>query len=143
MSINAVIFISCFVFFCGLAGNTSNVEAANSTAVFTASGLQYSDLVVGKGATAKAGKVVTVHYIGALTDGVKFDSSVERRIPFVFTLGVGQVIKGWDEGVVGMRVGGRRRLIVPASLGYGSKGAGKLIPPNATLVFVVELLNVQ
>jgi FKBP-type peptidyl-prolyl cis-trans isomerase FkpA len=111
--------------------------------VTTPSGLKYEDLKVGTGAEAKAGQTVSVHYTGWLTDGRKFDSSVDRRQPFEFPLGMGRVIKGWDEGVQGMKVGGVRKLTIPASLGYGSRGAGGVIPPNATLVFDVELLGVR
>jgi FKBP-type peptidyl-prolyl cis-trans isomerase FkpA len=109
----------------------------------TPSGLVIEDLVVGDGAVASAGQRVTVHYTGWLTDGKKFDSSKDRRDPFVFPLGGGQVIKGWDEGVAGMKVGGKRKLTIPPSLGYGARGAGGVIPPNATLLFEVELLNVS
>jgi peptidylprolyl isomerase len=109
----------------------------------TASGLQYADLVVGKGSPPDAGQTVVVHYIGWLTDGKKFDSSVDRGQPFDFPLGQGHVIKGWDEGVAGMRIGGKRKLIIPPDLGYGARGAGGVIPPNATLVFDVELLDVK
>jgi FKBP-type peptidyl-prolyl cis-trans isomerase FkpA len=113
----------------------------------TNSGLQYEDTVVGSGAEAKAGQHVTVHYTGWLrnddgTQGAKFDSSKDRNDPFQFALGAGQVIRGWDEGVQGMKVGGARRLVIPASLGYGARGAGGVIPPNATLIFDVELLAV-
>src|ERR1700719_4510873 len=109
----------------------------------TASGLQYWDIVVGTGDTAVAGKPVKVHYTGWLIDGKKFDSSLDRGQPFSFPLGGGKVIKGWDEGVAGMKEGGVRKLIIPSELGYGSRGAGKDIPPNADLVFEVELLKVQ
>jgi FKBP-type peptidyl-prolyl cis-trans isomerase FkpA len=109
------------------------------------SGLQYLDTVVGEGEQAIVGKNVTVHYTGWLYNdgeqGAKFDSSKDRNDPFVFRLGAGQVIQGWDEGVAGMKVGGSRTLIIPASLGYGSRGAGGVIPPNATLKFDVELLG--
>ena len=108
----------------------------------TPSGLQYWDIKVGTGATAAAGKTVKVHYTGWLTDGKKFDSSVDRGQPFAFSLGAGQVIKGWDEGVAGMKVGGKRQLRIPPELGYGARGAGNVIPPNATLIFDVELLDV-
>ena len=113
----------------------------------TASGLQYEDTVVGSGPEAKAGQHVTVHYTGWLrnddgTPGAKFDSSKDRNDPFQFGLGAGQVIKGWDEGVQGMKVGGSRRLTIPANLGYGARGAGGVIPPNATLIFDVDLLAV-
>lgn len=109
--------------------------------ITTASGLQYEEIKVGSGATAKAGNLVSVHYTGWLTDGTKFDSSKDRNEPFAFNLGAGQVIKGWDEGVQGMQVGGVRKLTIPASLGYGARGAGGVIPPNATLVFEVEFLG--
>ena len=107
----------------------------------TASGLQYWDIVVGSGATAVPGNVVKVHYSGFLTNGAKFDSSRDRGEPFSFPLGAGQVIKGWDEGVAGMKVGGQRQLRIPPQLGYGAAGAGGAIPPNATLIFDVELLD--
>ncbi|MCC7443041.1 MAG: FKBP-type peptidyl-prolyl cis-trans isomerase [Bdellovibrionales bacterium] len=106
-------------------------------------GLVIVDQQVGSGAEAKAGMNVSVHYTGTLTDGKKFDSSVDRGEPFRFKLGVGQVIQGWDQGVAGMKVGGKRKLTIPAELGYGERGAGAVIPPNATLVFDVELLDVQ
>ncbi len=108
-----------------------------------ASGLEYQELKVGDGAEAKAGKVVDVHYTGWLLDGTKFDSSVDRGKPFSFHLGAGEVIRGWDEGVAGMKVGGKRKLRIPAELGYGSRGAGGVIPGNATLIFDVELLGVK
>ena len=101
------------------------------------------DLVAGNGATATAGMQVTVHYTGWLTDGRKFDSSVDRSDPFQFRLGAGQVIPGWDQGVAGMQIGGKRKLTIPPELAYGSRGAGGVIPPNATLVFEVELLAVN
>ncbi len=107
----------------------------------TPDGLQYWDIKEGTGAVAKPGDKVKVHYTGWLTNGKKFDSSVDRGQPFEFTLGAGQVIKGWDEGVAGMKVGGKRQLRIPPDLGYGSRGAGGVIPPNATLVFDVELLG--
>src|ERR1700688_97387 len=109
----------------------------------TADGLQYWDIKVGTGATATAGHSVKVHYTGWLTNGTKFDSSVDRGEPFSFNLGAGQVIKGWDEGVAGMKIGGKRQLRIPPELGYGSRGAGGVIPANATLIFDVELLGVQ
>lgn len=111
--------------------------------VTTASGLKYIDVLVGKGASPVKGKQVTVHYTGTLENGKKFDSSVDRNQPFKFMIGVGQVIPGWDEGVMSMKAGGKRKLIIPAKLGYGTAGAGGVIPPNATLLFDVELLDVQ
>ena len=113
----------------------------------TPSGLQYEDTVVGDGATAASGQHVTVHYTGWLYQdgaaGRKFDSSKDRGQPFEFSLGAGMVIRGWDEGVAGMRVGGTRRLVISPELGYGARGAGGVIPPNATLLFEVELLGVE
>jgi FKBP-type peptidyl-prolyl cis-trans isomerase FkpA len=109
----------------------------------TASGLVIEDLTVGAGDLAAAGQRVTVHYTGWLADGTKFDSSKDRGDPFVFPLGAQHVIAGWDEGVQGMRVGGVRKLTIPPALGYGARGAGGVIPPNATLVFEVELLGVR
>jgi FKBP-type peptidyl-prolyl cis-trans isomerase FkpA len=111
--------------------------------ITTASGLQYEDLSEGTGAAAKAGDSVQVHYTGWLTDGTKFDSSRDRGSPFGFTLGAGRVIKGWDEGVAGMKVGGKRKLQIPPALGYGARGAGSVIPPNAELIFEVELLGIR
>jgi FKBP-type peptidyl-prolyl cis-trans isomerase FkpA len=101
------------------------------------------ELTVGEGATAAAGQAVSVHYTGWLTSGEKFDSSVDRNDPFEFNLGRGQVIAGWDQGVAGMQVGGKRKLTIPPELAYGSRGAGGVIPPNATLVFEVELLGIR
>ncbi len=110
--------------------------------ITTPSGLIIDELVAGTGAAAAAGQQVTVHYTGWLTNGTKFDSSKDRNDPFVFPLGAGRVIKGWDEGVQGMKIGGKRKLTIPPALGYGARGAGGVIPPNATLVFEVELLGV-
>ena len=115
--------------------------------ITTATGLQFEDTVVGDGAEATKGQTVTVHYTGWLYDGgeqgAKFDSSKDRRDPFQFILGAGMVIRGWDEGVAGMKIGGARTLIIPSDLGYGSRGAGGVIPPNATLQFDVELLELS
>jgi FKBP-type peptidyl-prolyl cis-trans isomerase FkpA len=115
--------------------------------ITTPSGLQYEDTTVGDGAEARAGQDVTVHYTGWLyndgTQGAKFDSSKDRNDPFQFSLGAGMVIRGWDEGVAGMKIGGKRTLIIPAALGYGARGAGGVIPPNATLKFDVELLGLR
>ncbi len=123
------------------------MTTSNTTPITTSSGLQYTDTMIGSGAEAAKGQKVTVHYTGWLynndTQGAKFDSSKDRGDPFVFSLGAGMVIKGWDEGVAGMKVGGARTLIIPAALGYGARGAGGAIPPNATLKFDVELLGVN
>lgn len=114
-----------------------------SNEVTTPSGLKYTDVAVGDGALAKAGDKVQVHYTGTLENGKKFDSSRDRGIPFAFQVGVGQVIKGWDEGIAGMKVGGQRKLVIPANLGYGASGAAGVIPPNATLLFDVELIGIK
>ncbi|MFM6191878.1 MAG: FKBP-type peptidyl-prolyl cis-trans isomerase [Planktothrix sp.] len=131
-----------------IASNDQIIIAQNMTnseekVITTDSGLQYEDLTVGTGESPKKGDTVSVHYTGTLTNGKKFDSSRDRGQPFQFKIGVGQVIKGWDEGVMSMKVGGRRKLIIPPELGYGARGAGGVIPPNATLVFDVELLGVK
>jgi peptidylprolyl isomerase len=102
-----------------------------------------TDIVVGKGAEAKTGDTVSVHYVGTLTNGTEFDSSRKRGQPFVFTLGKGQVIRGWDQGVVGMKVGGKRKLVIPPALAYGEHGMGSVIPPNSTLTFEVELMDIK
>ena len=122
---------------------TQGATMSETKTTTTASGLKYEDVKQGTGEVATAGKNVSVHYTGWLTDGKKFDSSKDRGQPFEFPLGGGRVIKGWDEGVQGMKVGGVRKLTIPASLGYGSRGAGGVIPPDATLVFEVELLGVR
>ena len=121
----------------------SQEELENDNAVTTPSGLQYTDSAEGDGDTAEAGNRVSVHYTGWLSDGTKFDSSLDRNQPFAFNLGAGQVIAGWDEGVRGMKAGGKRKLTIPSDLGYGAAGAGGVIPPDATLVFEVELLEVN
>jgi FKBP-type peptidyl-prolyl cis-trans isomerase FkpA len=127
-------------------GGLCSTQPRKSVMVTTESGLQYEDTLVGEGAVAKAGQHVSVHYTGWLYNdgikGAKFDSSKDRNDPFAFGLGGGQVIKGWDEGVQGMKVGGARTLVIPPQLGYGARGAGGVIPPNATLMFDVELLSV-
>jgi peptidylprolyl isomerase len=116
------------------------VDAKTET---TASGLQYVDVKPGTGASPQKGQSVSVQYTGWLADGTKFDSSRDRNEPFSFRIGQGQVIKGWDEGVATMKIGGVRKLIIPPELGYGARGAGGVIPPNATLTFEVELLSVK
>ncbi len=124
-----------------------SIGTGYANTVNTPSGLKYQDNRVGSGAVAEKGKSVSVHYTGWLDDhgskGAKFDSSKDRGQPFEFLLGAGQVIAGWDEGVAGMKVGGSRTLMIPASLGYGARGAGRAIPPNANLIFDVELLGVK
>ncbi|MEB3884886.1 FKBP-type peptidyl-prolyl cis-trans isomerase [Lyngbya sp. CCY1209] len=122
-----------------IAQNMANTEENTIT---TDSGLQYVEIEAGDGASPQRGQTVVVHYTGTLEDGTKFDSSRDRNRPFSFKIGVGQVIKGWDEGVASMQVGGRRKLIIPPDLGYGARGAGGVIPPNATLIFDVELLKI-
>jgi peptidylprolyl isomerase len=125
----------------------ANAVAAEAKVIEMPDGLKYTENKVGDGATATAGNKVSVHYTGWLykdgAKGAKFDSSVDRGQPFDFTLGAHQVIEGWDEGVAGMKVGGERTLIIPPELGYGARGAGGVIPPNATLMFDVQLLKVQ
>jgi hypothetical protein len=121
----------------------STPPAPSANAVTTASGLKYEDLQVGDGATAKTGDSVSVNYTGWLQDGTKFDSSLDRGQAFDFTLGAGEVIPGWDEGVVGMNVNGTRLLVIPPSLAYGSSGSGSTIPPDATLTFEVQLVAIK
>ena len=116
--------------------------ATHATIVRLPDGLSYVDVVVGRGPMPKVGQTVRVHYTGTLTNGTKFDSSRDRGQPFAFHIGEREVIAGWDEGVATMRVGGRRRLTIPPSLGYGDRGAGGVIPPNATLLFDIELLGI-
>lgn len=118
-------------------------ENQNEKIESTTSGLKFIDEVKGNGTSPKTGQIVKVHYTGWLENGTKFDSSVDRGQPFEFVIGTGQVIKGWDEGVASMKIGGKRKLIIPSSLGYGSRGAGNAIPPDATLVFDVELLGIK
>ena len=122
---------------------TTGDKGSSESEITTGSGLKYVDQVIGTGDLAEAGKTTTVHYTGWLENGKRFDSSVGRGQPFTFPLGAGRVIKGWDEGVAGMKVGGKRKLTIPPSLGYGSRGADGVITPNATLIFDVELLGVR
>ena len=135
-------FISAALIVIGTVSPMAPSDAASSGTT-TASGLKYEDVKVGTGDTAEAGKSVSVHYTGWLTDGSKFDSSRDRGTPYTFQLGAGRVIAGWEEGVAGMKVGGRRKLVIPANLGYGARGAPPVIPPGATLVFDVELLAIK
>jgi peptidylprolyl isomerase len=124
-------------------GAAATTAAEGAKVTTTASGLKYQDLVVGTGTTPKVGQTCSVHYTGWLTNGTKFDSSRDRGQPFTFPIGQGHVIKGWDEGVMGMKVGGKRKLMVPPDLAYGAQGYPPVIPPNSELVFEVELLGVQ
>ena len=137
-----IIFVIALVAFFVWQGRPKISETSDNM-ITTASGLQYEDLEVGDGATAQEGNTVIVHYTGWLEDGTKFDSSLDRDVPFDFILGTGGVIQGWDEGVAGMKVGGVRKLVIPPELGYGPSGAGGVIPPNATLIFEVELLEIR
>ena len=143
--------LAAFALIAGLSGiiaaGSFNPAAAQAKTMTTASGLQITDSVAGTGASPKTGQICVMHYTGWLyvngAKGKKFDSSVDRGTPFEFPIGTGRVIKGWDEGVATMKVGGKRTLIIPPALGYGASGAGGVIPPNATLVFDVELLAVK
>jgi FKBP-type peptidyl-prolyl cis-trans isomerase FkpA len=135
-------FIGLAVIIVALVAFQGLINQNEPAATTTSSGLQIEELAIGSGAAAQAGNRVSVHYTGWLTDGTKFDSSVDRDTPFEFNLGTGDVIKGWDEGVAGMQPGGKRRLTIPPELGYAERGAGAIIPPNATLIFEVELLEI-
>lgn len=141
----AALVIGAVIVFKGTASapkSSSESSATPQAAAQEDAKVEITDEVVGTGAEAVAGKTVAVHYTGTLTDGTKFDSSYDRGQPFEFMLGTGQVIKGWDQGIAGMKVGGKRKLVIPASLGYGASGQGS-IPPNATLVFETELVEVK
>jgi len=134
LMVSAIILAAC--------GGGDDLTQENET-VTTDSGLQYVDLVVGSGDSPQTGQSAVVHYTGWLEDGTKFDSSVDRGEPFSFAVGLGGVIAGWDEGVATMQVGGKRRLTIPPDLAYGARGAGSAIPPNATIIFEVELLEIR
>jgi FKBP-type peptidyl-prolyl cis-trans isomerase len=122
----------------------ANVKVNSSKVVFvTPSGLKFEDLKVGAGEEAEAGKIVEVHYVGWLEDGTRFDSSRDRALPFTFRLGAGDALKGWDEGLVGMKVGGKRKLIIPPDLGFGNQAVGSVVPPNSVLFYEFELLAVR
>ena len=142
-------FLVAFALACGESDSSissksnSEVNMDSNSTVTTSSGLQYTDLVVGTGAEASAGATAVVHYTGWLLDGTKFDSSLDRGVPLEFVIGQGRVIKGWDEGVGTMKVGGKRELIIPPNLAYGDAGAGGVIPPGATLKFEVELIELK
>lgn len=129
--------------FMAMSSDSESKQATGSDIVTTPSGLKYKEIKEGDGAIPKQGQTVVVHYTGTLENGTKFDSSRDRNRPLSFKLGVGEVIKGWDEGLSTMKVGGRRQLIIPPDLGYGARGAAGVIPPNATLIFDVELLRIS
>lgn len=145
MKFKTIINCSCVVAMIGLfcVQETGMAHGNDHKTITTPSGLQYVDLVKGSGREAHVGETAVVHYTGWLENGTKFDSSVDRGDPFSFRLGAGRVIKGWDEGVVGMNIGTKRKLTIPPHLGYGRRGAGQVIPPNATLIFEVELLDLR
>jgi FKBP-type peptidyl-prolyl cis-trans isomerase len=139
----AVIGVAIFLTLRNNQSNTAATQTAAGKTTTAASGLQILDEVVGTGAEAKTGDTVSVHYTGTLTDGTKFDSSLDRGTPLDFTIGAGNVIKGWDEGVVGMKVGGKRKLTIPPDLAYGASGYPPVIPANAILIFEIELVTIK
>lgn len=126
-----------------LAGQESGSPEPNGKEVVTPSGVKYVDLRIGQGGEAATGKILEVHYIGRLEDGTKFDFSPDRERPFTFRLGTGDVIKGWDEGIAGMKVGGKRKVVIPPELGFGKQGVGSVVPPNAVLIYEFELVAVR
>lgn len=141
----AALLAATFLFLVAACADPQNGKPAQTDAEenVTPTGLKYLDLKVGEGAEATSGNVVEVHYIGTLENGTKFDSSLDRQEPLTFRLGAGEVIEGWDQGIAGMKVGGKRKLTIPSDLGYGEQGAGEAIPPGATLIFEVELLGIE
>jgi peptidylprolyl isomerase len=139
----ALVALGALVFIIFRSGGSSTSAPATTGAVTTPSGLQYVDEVEGTGASPKQGQNVTVHYTGTLQDGTKFESSLDRGQPYTFKIGTASVIQGWDEGIMTMKVGGKRRLIIPGKLGYGPAGNPPKIPPNATLIFEIQLLGAQ
>jgi FKBP-type peptidyl-prolyl cis-trans isomerase len=126
-----------------IAGQENGRPQADGKEVVTPSGVRYTDLKIGEGAEAAAGKIIEVHYIGRLEDGTKFDANPDRERPFTFRLGTGDVIKGWDEGIAGMKVGGKRKVVIPPELGFGKQGVGSVVPPNAVLFYEFELVAVR
>jgi peptidylprolyl isomerase len=144
-TLTVALLVAVFPFLISACADPENGKAAQAEGkeVVIPTGLKYVDLEVGEGPEAASGNVVEVHYTGRLENGTKFDSSLDRQEPYTFRLGAGEVIEGWDQGIAGMKVGGKRKLIIPPDLGYGNEGAGEAIPPGATLIFEVELLGIE